>query len=219
MESLAADQRKKDFESLIGKKFNKLTVIDVQRSPRKKTRAFCKCDCGSDWDGAIHTIISGHTKSCGCYRQFVSTDENITHGLSDHYLYGRWQGLLNRCYNSNWGAFKNYGARGITVCDRWRIGEDGEHPFVLFLKDMLPVPFKGASIDRVNNDLGYGPDNCIWADRKQQAWNRRDTTWVHLPHSSIPLQAFCDTYKKSRFKIITRMKKLGISLTEAATLP
>lgn len=96
----------------------------------------------------------------------------IYHGLSKHPLYRMWHAMKNRCYNPNVDRYKNYGARGITVCDRWK------HDFSIFLDDMGEKPSPSHSIDRRNNNLGYSPDNCYWATPSQQQSNTRNSTHV-----------------------------------------
>lgn len=80
-------------------------------------------------------------------------------------------GMVQRCHNPRNKSFRNYGAKGRSVCDRWRIGEDGKTGFECFLEDMGPKPAKNLSIDRINNDEGYRPDNCRWATASQQRAN------------------------------------------------
>jgi hypothetical protein len=219
MEKREAGPKKRNYESLIGSSFNGLTVNSIERIYGKRTIANCSCECGNSWSGAIEWVISGNTTSCGCRKVKSLLESHITHGLTKHPLYPRWLGLMKRCYNKNSQSYHYYGGRGIKVCDRWRVGSESRHPFLLFLDDMLPVPFDGASIDRIDNNKDYSPENCRWADQFQQSGNRRNIAWVHLPDESMPLAVFCKKFNKHRSTIIRRMKRLGISLTEAATLP
>lgn len=125
----------------------------------------CLCQCGRSFTALASNIISGNTKSCGCHRRAVSSAKARKHGLSDAALYGLWSNMMRRCYDEKNEAFKNYGARGILVCERW-------HNFANFYADMGERP-KGKSLERKNNSEGYSPENCAWVTRQEQARNTR----------------------------------------------
>jgi len=93
-------------------------------------------------------------------------------------IYWHWRHMIARCHEPRSKDYHKYGARGIVVCDRWRYGEDGVSGFVLWLQDMGPKPYPGASVDRKDNDKGYAPDNCRWASVHEQANNRRTNVLV-----------------------------------------
>ena len=112
-------------------------------------------------------LKSGKTKSCGCYDAERKRTETVKHGFNRTPTYVCWSNMLARCTNPKRRDFKNYGGRGISVCERWRSFEN-------FLADMGEKPPK-LSLDRVDNDENYGPDNCRWATQKQQVLNRRNT--------------------------------------------
>ena len=119
----------------------------------------CMCDCGAQHTRKTGGIVSGTSTSCGCTKE--------RHGQTQTLAYGRWALMWQRCTNPNHKGYKNYGGRGITVCERW-------DSFKNFYADMGEAP-EGRSLDRINNDGNYEPSNCRWATRKEQAQNSRNT--------------------------------------------
>lgn len=133
----------------------------------------CVCECGTETVVQSKCLRSGNTKSCGCghMRNIVEIGHrNRAHGHAvggkSSAEYRAWSGMRGRCYNKSSQHFKDYGARGITVCDEWR------NSFEAFYRDMGPRP-RGMTIERKNNDLGYSKANCIWATHTDQMRNRR----------------------------------------------
>lgn len=142
-----------------GKKYGKLTVLEyshVKRGVHWK----CLCDCGNATVVSGHHLRAGTTTSCGCLQR-------ISNGMSGSPVYKVWQAMKTRCYSEKCRHYKNYGARGITVSDRWL--ESFNH----FYKDMGDKPFEGATLERKDNSKGYSKDNCKWATRREQMANTR----------------------------------------------
>lgn len=157
---------------MVGMTFNKLTVLEQSAtSENKKLHYRCACECGSlsIVDGAA--LRSGNTKSCGCHRKAVSSDKAFKHGYVGTKTYGVWESIKKRCLDTKNRSYKNYGGRGITICDEWK------NNFLSFLKDMGEAPEK-CVIDRIDNDKSYEPGNCRWITQKENCRNKRNNIYL-----------------------------------------
>jgi hypothetical protein len=126
----------------------------------------------------LQSLVTGETTSCGCYHRegFVQRNQSAeqralitTHGMTTHPLYHTWLGMMARCYDERHAGFKNYGARGITVCEPWH----DVRAFVAWVDRNLGPRPDGRSMDRIDNDAGYAPGNLRWATPSEQRRNRR----------------------------------------------
>lgn len=127
----------------------------------------CVCECGTHRAVSGTSLIRGSSKSCGCFNRERAIECSTKHGKCHTPEYRVWKKLLRRCYEQNDKSYHNYGGRGIAVCDQWR------NSFESFINDMGTRPSKNHSIDRIDNDGNYEPNNCRWATPKQQSRNRR----------------------------------------------
>lgn len=135
-------------------------------STRKRRYGLYLCNCSKIFIARTDQIISSHTKSCGCHKKIMAKITHEKHKLSTHRLYNTWQHMISRCTNTKHKQYKSYGGRGITVCDRWLDVSN-------FIKDMDDTYEYNLSIDRINNDSGYSPENCRWTTREIQTQNTR----------------------------------------------
>ena len=151
-------------KDLTGHKVGTLTVIRFDETRGGHAYWIVRCECGIEKSVQSANIQNPRRKSCGCKGGVQ------IHGLWKHPLYLTWQNMMTRCYNPNSADWKDYGGRGITVCERW-------HKVENFVEDMVERP-DGYQIDRRNNELGYSKENCQWSTKLQNARNRRNNKIV-----------------------------------------
>ena len=155
MEEIEKDMKPK----LIGETWRK---YPTETSTQKTTYGLFQCQyCGKEFETTVQSVKCGDTKSCGC-------NLFITHGLSSNRFYNTWASMVKRCTNPNVWDYKHYGARGITVCEEWLNVSN----FVAWC-DLTYPNIEDATLDRINNDKGYSPENCTWSDKTTQILNRR----------------------------------------------
>lgn len=202
---------------LIGQRFERLLVlIEMPRKNPRVRRWLCLCDCGELKIANQADLRNGNTRSCGClqqeHRSMVSRFSRRTHSRSRHPLFVTWRNMMDRCYKSQHADFKNYGGRGITVCERW-------HQIENYIADMGEKPYPKATVERKDNNGNYCPDNCTWADRTTQCRNRRNTYKVLFNGENRILIELANEYKMPSRVVWERVSRYKWSVKRALTTP
>lgn len=208
--------------NLVGRRYGRLTVVSFHDMEKSRARWLCNCECGNVVVARSGALQRGSKQSCGCLLPYVNGVLNRTHGQGHPKArtseYRTWEGLQQRCCNPSYHSFANYGGRGITVCDRWRNGEGGIGPFECFIADMGMKPSALHSIDRVDVDGHYSPENCRWATPKQQSRNRRDCHYVECAGRRMALIEACEV-SGVKYTLVQQRIARGETFSEAISRP
>lgn len=192
----------------IGDRFSRLVVLG-ESSKRDKSRSkyyFCKCDCGKIIEARKDGLFNGRVKSCGCFTK----DRMTKHKMCNSRLYHIRNGMIARCYNKNDKNFNKYGGRGIIICDDWK------NSFEAFYNWAINNGYsEDLTIDRIDVDGNYSPDNCRWCSPKQQANNRRTNIKIKIGNATKTLSEWCEIFELPYGTINARYNRNGfISIDE-----
>ena len=177
------------FIDLTGNRYGRLTVIgrDGNGLP---VRWMCKCDCGNTKSILGYHLRKGKIRSCGCYRVEEARANNTTHNLSGTRIFKIWAGMHKRCENPKGRVYKHYGERGIKVCDEWK-------DFLPFYEWSMANGYQeNLTIDRINVNGNYEPENCRWISAHEQSRNTTRTKYITYKGETKPLVVWCEELGK-----------------------
>jgi len=200
--------RRKD---ITGHVFGRLTVLAFDHIKIHRYLWRCRCSCGNIAIVNTSDLRTGNTQSCGCLQAENRTKATRTHGMRQSCEYHTWLDMNARCSNSRRTDFHNYGGRGIHVCARWR-------DFAAFYADMGPRPSPQHTIDRIDNDGPYAPDNCRWATRQEQIVNKRNNHRVTFQGRTLTISQWAAELDL-RFSTLLGRFRSGWSTERALTTP
>lgn len=189
---------------LSGKKFGKLTVLYLEDNGPKsrKIRWVCKCECGKEVVVQNYLLLSGNTKSCGCLRLAQNRTNNKTHGMSRTPIYRIWGCMIGRCNNPTDKKYPSYGGRGIKVCDEWR----DFTKFYTYVSKLENFNRRGYSLDRIDNNGDYRPNNVRWVDSKTQGRNKRNNHFLTIDGQTMTIAEAAERYRVNPITIISRIE-------------
>lgn len=200
----------------MSEKYGMLTPIAFSHSnPKRSSDQFWifQCDCGNAKISRMYDVKRGKINSCGCIRKNLLAERNKVnskHGYFGTPTYNSWSGIIERCCNPKSGNYSMYGAKGITMCERWRSS------FENFLEDMGDRP-TGTSIDRIDVYGNYEPSNCRWSDAKTQARNRSNNVRYEYDGKNLTLAEWSEITGIRSDTLNRRIKRQGWSVEEALT--
>lgn len=185
-------------EDLIGKRFGRWLVL---RRSDKKPYVDCVCDCGKEKSVKQYQLLDGGSRSCGCLHKEMMSRDHTLHGMSNTKEYKIWACIKQRCLNKNSRSYKAYGGRGIKMCDRWL------NSFENFLSDMGMKP-RLRSVERIDNNGDYSPENCRWETYKNQGRNTRKNRNITHNGETLCLAAWAE---KSGIHVITLRYRIFVA--------
>ena len=197
----------------IGDKFNRWTVVGEPIIINTRRKYLCKCDCGTERYVDYYSLVRGESKSCGCFMVEFNSNRPMpnhykTHNMSHTRFYRIWRNIICRCKYKSHESYKNYGGRGITVCDRWSSFENfKEDMYESYLNHVNEFGEKNTSIDRIDVNGNYEPSNCRWATIEEQANNTKRNRLVLCNGEYLSTRQISEKYNINHSTVRSRLCK------------
>lgn len=205
----------KEIEEFIGTRWGNFKVLGIDESYISKTynsnHWLFECDCGNVISEIPSRVLSGHKKSCGCRKDKQKTK----HGLYADPFYHSWWSMMQRCNNPKHHNYHRYGGRGINVCDEWK----DLATFVAWAHATYPDSGEKFTVDRIDNDKGYSPNNCRWATSKVQANNRKKTAQATINGETRSISEWCEIYHMPHQVVLSRIRCMKWEALKALSTP
>jgi hypothetical protein len=210
---------KYDYNNIIGKRFGNLVVISqsedyITKDGTKRKQYLCKCDCGNKKIILGYSLFTNNTKSCGCLSSINTIHRNTKHGKSNTRLYSIYRGMKARCYYKSERSYKDYGGKGIIICKEWLNSDTG---FINFYNWAIKNGYKNnLTIDRINNDINYSPDNCRWVDMNTQANNHTNNRLLTYKGDTKTIKQWSEITGLKYMTLMSRINR-GWNIEKAIT--
>ena len=205
--------RKKVFD-ITGNRYGRLVVLHREGLSNSHITWKCQCDCGRIVEVVGNNLKNGHTKSCGCYAKEKCVERATKHNMCHDRLCKEWYRMLNRASNTKWSEAHRYALRGIDVCQEWK------ESFETFQKWALENGYSNElSLDRIDNDKGYSPDNCRWADRKTQCRNKSNNVIIEYKGEKKTLAEWAEDLGMNYGTLHSRLKRWNWDIEKAFKKP
>lgn len=189
-------------QDLTGQRFGRLTVIRRAKNRRNLTYWLCKCDCGKEVEVSKGSLVRGYTKSCGCYNLEKIIERNTKHNLNKTRIHNTWVHMKQRCFNKNTQAYANYGGRGITVCEEWK------NDFMAFYNWAINNEYTDElTIERVDVNGNYCPENCTWITKSQQCLNTRKNVFLTYNGMTKTIKEWADYFNVTYSAFFHRVER------------
>lgn len=194
--------------------FNKLTAVNFEyRDDKMRHYWRFRCECGRELIIRKGSVTSGNTKMCKECANIQLSKNKTTHGMSKTRIYKEWAGMIQRCTNPKNTSYERYGAKGVTVCDEWL------DDFMNFYNWAMANGYRDdLTIDRIDNEKGYSPDNCRWATEKEQAYNKKSNRNLTYKGKTMTMAEWAKVIGISSSSLFGRMKR-GWSVEKALSTP
>lgn len=206
--------------NLTNKRFGSLVVIEKHGHDKHGSVMWlCKCDCGGSAITTTSHLMSGHTKSCGCGQRLAIMKTSYVHGGTHDRLYATWNNIKRRCYAEKQPSYKDYGGRGIKMCDEWRYNYEAFKTWAYSHGYDDSAKPHGCSIDRIDVNGDYCPENCRWVGNIEQANNKRDNRMLTVFGETLTMADAARKYGINYGTLNSRVNALHWSAEKALSVP